>query len=206
MRTLRYKDTCEILVSEGLLVPADIKAAQEQSDETGEHVIESLLRGTPLTETDLARCLSSQHQLPMIPLNRYERDESLIESFDDEFLLEHGMLPLSRIGAAVLIAVRDVPDTEALKVVREKLHAEPFLTIASYEELQVEISKSLQLDEEKKIELDRAVRTRRRGGRPPETGQQTEGMSSTSSLLESLNDSWENIFEEAEKNIRDGQS
>ena len=47
MRTLRYKDTCEILVSEGLLVPADIKAAQEQSDETGEHVIESLLRGTP---------------------------------------------------------------------------------------------------------------------------------------------------------------
>ncbi|MGB1070978.1 MAG: hypothetical protein ACPG1Z_04855, partial [Planctomycetota bacterium] len=60
MRTLRYKDTCEILVSEGLLVPADIQAAQEQSDETGEHVLESLLRGTPLTETDLARCLSTQ--------------------------------------------------------------------------------------------------------------------------------------------------
>ena len=206
MRSIRYKDTCEILVSEGLLVPADIQAARDHSDETGEHVIESLLRGTPLTETDLARCLCTQHQLPMIPLNSYHRDESLVEALDPEFMWEHGMLPLSKIGAAVLIAVRDVPGPDSLKVIRERLRAEPFLTIASYEELQIEMSRSLNLDDEKKIELDRAVRTRRRGGRPPEPGQQTEGMSSTSSLLESLNDSWENIFEEAEKNVRDGQS
>ena len=206
MRSLRYKDTCEILVSEGLLVPSEIQSAKSQSEETGENVIESLLRGSPLTELDLARCLSTQHQLPLIPLNRYERDETLIEILDPAFVWEHGILPLSRIGAAVLVAVRDIPSTDAIKQLREKLHAEPFLTIASFEELQLEISRSLELDEEQKINLDRTVRTQRRGGKPPQVGQATAGMSSTSSLLETLNESWENIFEEAEKNVRDGHS
>ena len=67
----------------------------------------------------------------------------------------------------------------------------------------MELSRRLELSDDQKIEIDRVVRTRRRGGVPPERVHPTSGVSSTSSLLEALDDSWENIFEEAEKNIRD---
>ena len=204
MRTVRYKDTCEILVSEGLLVPADIEAARTQSAETGESTIESLLRETPLSEADLARCLSAQHQLPMIPLSRYQIEGDLLEALEADFVWEYGLLPLSRIGAAVIIAVAEVPPAPAIATLRERLHAEPFFTISYLDEIQVEISRKLEFSDEQKITIDQAVRTRRRGGRAPERTTETTGVSSTSSLLEALDDSWENIFEEAEKNVRDG--
>ena len=203
MRTIRYRNTCEILVSEGLLVPADIEVARTESEQTGESIIECLLRETPLSEADLARCLCTQHQLPMIPLSRYQIDSELLPLLKADFAWEHGILPLSRIGAVVLVAVPDVPPAEAILSLREHLHAEPFLTIAPIEEIQLELVRRYELSEEQKIEIDRIVRTRRRGGKPPERSHSTTGVSSTSSLLEALAESWENIFEEAEKNIRD---
>ncbi|MDE0960175.1 MAG: hypothetical protein OSB09_05285 [Planctomycetota bacterium] len=204
MRSVRYKDTCEILVSEGLLVPADIEAARSQRAESGESTIESLLRGGNLNEADLARCLSAQHQLPMIPLSRYQIDKELLKSLEPDFAWEHGILPLSRIGAVAIVAVPEVPPAPAIATLRERLHAEPFFTISSLEEIQMEISRGFEFSEEQKISIDQTVRTRRRGGRAPERSSGTTGVSSTSSLLEALDDSWENIFEEAEKNVRDG--
>ncbi|MGE4618258.1 MAG: hypothetical protein AAEJ04_00455 [Planctomycetota bacterium] len=206
MRTLRYRKTSEILAAEGLLAPADIESARAQSEETGEGIIETLLRETPLTEADLARCLCTQHQLPMIPISRYNIDANLLLSLEPSFAWEHGTLPLSRIGSTVIVAVPDIPSANAITTLREKLKAEPFLTISTFDELQLEIARRFELTEERKIEIDREVRTRRRGGRPPERTATPTGLSSTSSLLETLDDSWENIFEEAEKNVRDGSS
>lgn len=206
MRTVRYRDTCEILVSEGLLVPADIEAARTHSAQTGESIIESLFMETPLTEVDLARCLCAQHQLPMIPLSRYDIDAELLELLDRDFTWEHGALPLSRIGSVVIVAIPDVPPATAIQTLRDKLDAEPFFSIASFDEIQMELSRRIELSDDQKIEMDRVVRTRRRGGVPPERAHPTSGVSSTSSLLEALDDSWENIFEEAEKNVRDGSA
>jgi hypothetical protein len=206
MRTLRYRDTCEILISDGLLLPADIEAARIQSEETGEGIIATLLRETTLTESDLARCLCTHHQLPMIPISRYRVDGDLLLSLDPSFAWEYGTLPLSRVGSTVIVAVPDIPPPHAITILRENLKAEPFLTISSFDEIQLEIARRFELTEERKIEIDREVRTRRRGGRPPDRTPATTGMSSTSSLLEALDDSWENIFEEAEKNVRDGSA
>ena len=206
MRTLRFRDTCEILVSEGLLAPADIESVRTQCEETGEGIIESLLRITSLSESDLTRCLCTQHQLPMIPISRYQIDGDLLLALDPVFSWEHCTLPLSRIGSTVLIAVPDIPSPDAITVLRDQLEAEPFLTISSLDELQLEISRRYEFTEERKIEIDREVRTKRRGGRPPEKTPTASGLSTTSSLLNALDDSWEDIFEEAEKNVRDGSS
>ena len=206
MRTLRYRDTCEILVSDGLLLPADIEAVRAQSEETGEGIIETLLRETSLTDSDLARCLCTHHQLPIIPISRYKISDDLLLSLDPSFAWEHGTLPLSRIGSTVIVAVPDIPPASAIAVLRETLKAEPFLTISSFDEIQLEIARRFEFTEERKIEIDREVRTRRRGGQLPERAPASGEMSSTSSLLEALDDSWENIFEEAEKNVRDGSA
>ncbi len=119
MRTLRYRDTCEILVSDGLLLPADIEAVRAQSEETGEGIIETLLRETSLTDSDLARCLCTHHQLPIIPISRYKISEDLLLSLDPSFAWEHGTLPLSRIGSTVIVAVPDIPPASAITVLRE---------------------------------------------------------------------------------------
>ena len=206
MRTLRFRDTCEILVSEGLMVPDEVESARTQCKETGERIIEVLLRETSLSESDLARCLCTQHQLPMIPISRYQIDGNLLLKLDPAFSWEHGTLPLSRIGSTVLVAVPDIPSPEAIEVLREKLEAEPFLTVSSYDELQLEIARRYELTEERKIEIDREVRTNRRGGRPPERTATATGLSTTSSLLDALDDSWEELFEEAEKNVQDGSA
>lgn len=206
MRTLRFRDTCEILISEGLLVPDEVESARTQCEETGEGIIEVLLRETSLSESDLARCLCTHHQLPMIPISRYQTDGNLLLKLDPAFAWEHGSLPLSRIGSTVLIAVPDIPAQEALGILRDKLEAEPFLTISSYDEIQLEISRRFELTEDRKIEIDRQVRTKRRGGRPPERTNTVSELSTTSSLLETIDDSWEDIFEEAEKNVRDGSA
>ncbi|MEE2883376.1 MAG: hypothetical protein VYD70_06575 [Planctomycetota bacterium] len=206
MRTLRYRDTCEILVSEGLVAVADIESARTQCEETGEGIIETLLRESSLSESDLARCLCAQHQLPMIPISRYQIAGDLLLSLDPVFSWEHGTLPLSRIGSTVLVAVPDIPPPDAIAILRDQLEAEPFLTISSFDELQLEISRRYEFTEERKIEIDREVRTKRRGGKPPERISAPTGLSSTSSLLEALDDSWEDIFEEAEKNVRDGSA
>ena len=78
----------------------------------------------PPPEVDLARCLCAQHQLPMIPLSRYEIDAELLELLDRDFTWEHGALPLSRIGSVVIVAIPDVPPAAAIQTQLESGQAE----------------------------------------------------------------------------------
>lgn len=199
MRKLRRRKIGEILVSEGLLPREVLNDSEMRQRKTGESLTEVLLAEGILSETDIVRCVCSHYQLPYIQPSRYQFDPQLLEQFEAEFLYSNRILPLGRIGDCVMVALGEIPTKEVEQRLQETLDAEVFFFMSTLTEVESAIRQQFQLGQEDILTIENSRRSRSRVEDPSTSG----SVSDSETLLQSLDDSWENIFEQAERNVRD---
>jgi len=123
----------EIAIALELAAPEDITDALErQALEPDERIGAILIETNKLTEEQVVRVLSLQLDIPHI--ERIDIDQipdEIVQRIPISFAKQHTVLPLSRVGDTVMVAIDDPLDTDALDDVGLLLQARvsPVLTL-----------------------------------------------------------------------------
>jgi type IV pilus assembly protein PilB len=104
----------EILVNEGIITPEQLDEALGVQKKTKDLLGTILMDMGIISESDIAKIICVQYQLPFICLANYDFDEKLVQLFPREFLHRHKILPFDRLGEMLLIMVTEIPSDSVL--------------------------------------------------------------------------------------------
>ena len=227
MQKIRRRKFGEILVAEGVVSRESLQAALERQRGTGLTVGELLLQEGVISESDIVRCISSQYQLPFIRASYYEFDTNLLKEFGADFLFKYKVMPLDRIGDCVIFSVAEVPEEKVEKVLIDKCGCDVYYYVSPLSDVETCLRKFFKIGQDKMIALNELRRSERAQGQlkrpatPTRQGSRAPAPSapapaapapqpaaaepdpSQSKLLQSLDASWETIFDEAEQKLHE---
>lgn len=104
----------EILIAQGVITEDQLEEALVIQKKTGELLGSILLDLGFVAESDIAKIICVQYQLPFISLRNYEFDHKLVRLFPAEFLVKNRALPFDRIGDTLLLMISEIPSEEVL--------------------------------------------------------------------------------------------
>lgn len=153
----------EILVSEGIINQEQVEEALEIQRKTGELLGLILMDMGIVSESDIAKIISTQYQLPFICLANYQADEKLVKLFPKEFLHKNRLIPFDKVGEMLLMIVCEIPPEKVLEEIPKLTH----LNAALYVGYCSEVMKFLQTHAP--LEGAPASSTAAKGGGQPAT-------------------------------------
>ncbi|MCL5005241.1 MAG: type IV-A pilus assembly ATPase PilB [Acidobacteria bacterium] len=104
----------ELLIKEKLITPAQLQEALDHQRANGGRLGSSLVRLGVLTEDEITSVLSRQYGIPSINLAYFEVDPSVIKLIPIETALKYQVLPLSRVGSSLTLAMVDPTNVFAM--------------------------------------------------------------------------------------------
>ena len=226
MQKIRRRKFGEILVAEGVISRESLQAALDRQRGSGLTVGELLLQEGIISESDIVRCVCSQYQLPFIRPSNYEYESALINEFGAEYLFKYKIVPLDRIGDCVIFAVAEVPEEKVEKMLIDKCGCDVYYYVSPLSDVENTLRKHFKLGQDKMMALNELRRSERAQGqltqaspgpsadttpqrpRPQSSrapAKPATDSASQSKLLQSLDASWETIFDEAEQNLHENE-
>lgn len=104
----------EILIAQGIVTNDQLEEALAIQKKTGELLGSILLDLGFVAESDIAKIICVQYQLPFITLHNYEFDGKLAALFPPEFLIRHRLLPFDKMGDTLLMLISEIPGEDVL--------------------------------------------------------------------------------------------
>jgi hypothetical protein len=108
----------ELLLKENRVVPWQIQDARNYQDQKGGTISRALVRLGFVEDEEMAHLLSRQYGVPSITLDPLTIDPAIIEVIPAEMARTHKVLPLSRSGDRLTVAMADPTSVLALDDVR----------------------------------------------------------------------------------------
>ena len=108
----------ELLVSQGVITPEQLKKAMEHKNQNKTRLISSLIQLKHVNEKVLATFLSKQYGLPAISLDGITVPPELVKLIPPNLCEKHDLLPLSVEGNRLSIAISDPTNVTAVDDVR----------------------------------------------------------------------------------------
>lgn len=102
------------MIKEKLITPAQLQEALDHQRANGGRLGSSLVRLGVLTEDEITSVLSRQYGIPSINLAYFEVDPSVIKLIPIETALKYQVLPLSRVGSSLTLAMVDPTNVFAM--------------------------------------------------------------------------------------------
>ncbi len=104
----------EILLKENLITPEQLKQALEDQKKAGGRLGNTLVKLGFLTDDEVTAVLSRQYGVPSINLAYFEVDPEVIKLIPVETATKYQVLPLSRVGASLTLAMVDPTNVAAM--------------------------------------------------------------------------------------------
>jgi type IV pilus assembly protein PilB len=104
----------ELLVREKLISLAQLRAAQEEQQKTGENLGYTLAKLGYVSDAEITNFLSQQYRVPTINLEEFEIDADIIKLVSREQCEKHKVLPVSRAGSSLVVAMADPTNLNAI--------------------------------------------------------------------------------------------
>ncbi len=104
----------EMLLEAGLITREQLERALDHQKNTGKRIGACLIELGFITEEDLADFLSKKHGVPTINLRHFEIDPSVIRLLPGELCRRYMLIPVSKQGAVLTVAMTDPTDLEAI--------------------------------------------------------------------------------------------
>src|SRR4026207_2265230 len=108
----------EFLVRENLISPQNLKEALEHQREHGGRLASNLVKMGLVTDDMITAVLSRQYGIPSVNLELFNIDPTVIGLIPQEVAQKHSVLPLSRVGATLTLAMVDPTNVFALDDVK----------------------------------------------------------------------------------------
>jgi type IV pilus assembly protein PilB len=131
----------EILVRENLLSPQQLREALDYQREHGGRLGFNLVKLGLVSDDMITAVLSRQYGVPSVNLELFDIDESVIRLIPQEVAQKYSVLPLSRVGATLTLAMVDPTNVFAMDDIKfmTGLNIEP--VVVSEASVQEAISK-----------------------------------------------------------------
>jgi type IV pilus assembly protein PilB len=104
----------EILVKDSLISPDQLKQALEYQKKSGGRLGTCLVKLGLVSDDDITAVLSRQYGVPSINLKFYEVDPAVIKLVPQETAVRYQIVPLSRVGSTLTIAMTDPTNVFAM--------------------------------------------------------------------------------------------
>jgi type IV pilus assembly protein PilB len=104
----------DLLVREKVITPEQLEKALKTQRESGSRLGSALIRLGFLTEDDVTNFLSRQYGVPAINLAYFEIDPAVVKLIPCDTAKRYQILPLSRVGASLTIAMVDPTNVFAM--------------------------------------------------------------------------------------------
>jgi type IV pilus assembly protein PilB len=104
----------EILIKEKLITPQQLQQALDYQKQHGGRLGACLVKLGYVTDEDVTSVLSRQYGVPSINLKFYEVDPSVIKLVPQETAIRYQIVPLSRVGSTLTIAMTDPTNVFAM--------------------------------------------------------------------------------------------
>ena len=145
----------EILVRENLLTPQQLREALEFQREHGGRLGFNLVKMGLVSDDMITAVLSRQYGVPSVNLELFDVDDSVIRLIPREVADKYSVLPLSRVGATLTLAMVDPTNVFAMDDIKfmTGLNIEPVVV----SEASVQESISRYYSQSREIELARDI-------------------------------------------------
>ncbi len=124
MMLTSHKRLGELLVGKGLINIDDLDQALTEQKRNGERIGEVLLKMGAIREDDLMKTLAEQLGIPFEPLTDFHVDRAVIEAVPARLVNLYEVVPLSRKGQTLRVAMRDPLDVHVIDELRLHLKME----------------------------------------------------------------------------------
>jgi type IV pilus assembly protein PilB len=104
----------DLLVKEKIITPEQLQQATKVQKDTNCRLGSALVKLNFLTDEDVTNFLSRQYGVPAINLSYFEIDSSVVKLIPYETAKRYQILPLSRVGASLTIAMVDPTNVFAM--------------------------------------------------------------------------------------------
>jgi type IV pilus assembly protein PilB len=104
----------EILLKENLITPDQLKQALDHQKANGGRLGNALVKLGFMSDDEVTAVLSRQYGVPSINLNYFEVDPGVIKLIPMETALKFQVLPLSRVGSSLTLAMVDPTNVFAM--------------------------------------------------------------------------------------------
>jgi type IV pilus assembly protein PilB len=131
----------EILVRENLITPQQLREALDHQRVAGGMLGSSLVKLGIISDDVITAVLSRQYGVPSINLDLFNIEEEVIKLIPQEVALKYTVLPISKVGASLTLAMADPTNVFAMDDIKfmTGLNVEP--VIASEASIQLSIGK-----------------------------------------------------------------
>jgi type IV pilus assembly protein PilB len=123
----------EILVRENLISPQNLKEALDYQRQHGGRLSFNLVKLGLVSDDMITAVLSRQYGIPSVNLDLFNIDAAVLSLIPQEVAQKHSVLPLSRVGATLTLAMVDPTNVFAMDDVKfmTGLNVEPVLVAES---------------------------------------------------------------------------
>src|SRR6185369_13623781 len=104
----------ELLVREKLISLQQLRQAQEEQRKSGANLGYALAKLGYVSDGEITNFLSAQYRVPAVNLEEYEIDAEVAKLVSREVCEKHRIIPLSRSGAALVVAMADPTNLHAI--------------------------------------------------------------------------------------------
>ena len=104
----------ELLVREKLISLAQLRAAQEEQQKTGNNLGYTLAKLGYISDAEITSFLSQQYRVPTINLEEFEIDADIIKLVSKDQCEKHKVVPVSRAGNSLVVAMADPTNLNAI--------------------------------------------------------------------------------------------
>jgi hypothetical protein len=205
----------EILVNEGLVTPEQLEEALRVQKKTGDLLGSVLMDMGLVAESDIAKTMCLQYQLPFITFQNYEFDEKLLGLFPKDFLHKHRLLPFDRVGDMLLVLVTEIPQDQVIEEIPKLTHLNTALYVGYLSEVTAQLNRLIPLaggapvkpsGKKEKASVAAAAPVAAIATLADDDVEEQDGAtlvfgSSKESFLEELDSTWDSIFEQAQTKI-----
>src|SRR6201998_2960242 len=104
----------EILIKESLITSDQLRQAMDHQKANGGRLGPSLIKRCLISDEEIPSVLSRQYGIPSINLKYYEVDASVIKLIPQDTAIRYQIVPLSRVGSTLTIAMTDPTNVFAM--------------------------------------------------------------------------------------------
>ena len=123
----------DVLVGQGVLSPEEADELAESAYEEVEPFGYAVVDAGHLTSWELAKTVSGQYQIPVLPLKGYDYDDSILEGMSAATLYQYQILPVGRFGRTWSFVVVEPPSRECLSALKESFGPALFFFVGEAE-------------------------------------------------------------------------
>lgn len=108
----------ELLVREKLISIQELQKAREYQKTSGDNLGKSLTKLGYVSDAEVTEFIANQYNVPAVDLDEYELETEIIELIPQDVAERHKIIPISRAGTSLVVAMVDPTNLNAIDDVK----------------------------------------------------------------------------------------